>query len=195
LVGGQGGGGAAASNGGCPGGRGVLLARLTDLRRDQWQWCCCVVHARCCLHAHPQPHPCCPQCRHLTLSLSFAGTMSGHCCLCAKPSCFGTLDLLTHGLAYSSHDSAAHTVRQMSQRCGRLHECQYWQSHGHSTTQHTIHPRHHQYSSKSGQQPSKKSLGEGGGLHEVRARDGRPPRGFSSNCPRQCSAPWGFARL
>jgi hypothetical protein len=29
----------------------VAVARLIGLRRDQWQWCCCVFHACCCLHA------------------------------------------------------------------------------------------------------------------------------------------------
>ena len=130
------------------------MARLTGLRRDQWQWCCCVVHACCCLHAHPPSHPGCPQI--VELELGFAGIISGdllHMPVCNKSDVPSARSCLLIPRQCSTQTSQYHSPLQ--NHCGRLH----WQSHGHSPlstqlqlTQAQHHPTHH----------SPYMLGEGG---------------------------------
>jgi hypothetical protein len=136
------------------GSRWLTLARLTGLRRDQWQCCCCIVHLLSpCTPAVP---PWLPSVQTVKLELVFAGNMSAnllHLPVCNTSDVPNARSCLQIPRQCSTQTSQYHSPLQ--NHCGRLH----WQSHGHSPlstqlqlTQAQHHPTHH----------SPYMLGEGG---------------------------------
>jgi hypothetical protein len=104
---------------------GRVAVGRADWLQGEWQWCCCVVHARCCLHAHPLSHPGCPQ--TVELELHFAGNMSGnvlHMAECIKYDVPHARSCLLAPRQWSTQTSQYQLL--LLKRCQRLHR-----SHGH----------------------------------------------------------------